>query len=113
MVHVTKHATKRGRERLGLQKQSVERNAERAYSCGLQHRETTGSLRRYLDSVYLKYKTANAIRIYGDHVYIFNGKKLITVFYLPNKYKSRVRQLFQKKNTEKEDAYNGYDKTCQ
>lgn len=102
MVHITKHATKRGKERLGLQKQSIERNAARAYQCGLRHSETSGSLKRYLDSLYLKDRTANAIRIYGGYVYLFRSEKLITVLYLPNRYKGTVKQLLQKRNAEKE-----------
>lgn len=93
MTRVTKHATKRIRTRLGLPKHVSEKNADKAFRNGIRHKETTGSLHRYMDFLFFQNQNANNIRIYHNFVYIFAGKTLITVFDLPNKYKKAAARL--------------------
>lgn len=93
MVYVTDHAVKRAKERLGLPKGVTSKNAERALYNGIRHGETSGSLRRYLDGLYLKRETANNIRIYCNNVYIFHNEMLITVFPLPQEFRKTVEKL--------------------
>ena len=50
-VKVTRHGEKRSRERMGLKKKAVDRNAMIALEKGLKHGETCGGLKRYLDCV--------------------------------------------------------------
>jgi hypothetical protein len=67
--------------------------AERAYFTGMTHSDTKGALRKYCDMVYLSYRDANQIRLYGDKVYIFKNTYLITVFNLPRNLISLKNKL--------------------
>ena len=98
MAHVTDHAAKRTKERLGLSKRLTVKNAERALSEGLSHKETNGSLYRYIESLYWKHQTANNIRIYCNNVYIFHNTLLITVYALPQRYRKVENKLRKRKN---------------
>lgn len=95
---VTQHGKKRLKERVGLNKKSAEKNADKAFQEGIKHSEVSGSLRKYFDALYLQNRSANNIRIYGEKVYLFGGNKLITVLNLPNKYKSTVAKIRKNKN---------------
>lgn len=86
-VVVTNHAKERTKQRAGLPKRAVEKNAERAFDEGLKHSELGGSLRRFVDSLYFQHRTANNIRIYCGNVYLFCGQRLVTVISLPQKYR--------------------------
>lgn len=93
MAHVTDHAKQRTKERLGLSKRLAEKNAEKALREGIRHKDTTGGLHRYVESLYWKHQTANNIRIYCNYVYIFSYSLLITVFALPQKYRKTTEKL--------------------
>jgi len=95
MVYITEHAAKRSKERLGLPKRVTTKNAERALQYGIKHGETKGSLRKYLDGIYLKRETANNIRIYSGNVYIFHNEMLITIYPLPHEYKKTADKLWK------------------
>ena len=83
VVRVTKHATDRFKERLGLPKRACLKQATKAFDSGLKHCNAKGRARRYLDGVFLKYKTANNIRVHAGGLYIFADMTLITVMLLP------------------------------
>ena len=104
MVNVTNHATKRTKERLGLSKKLTTKNAERALVEGLHHRDTGGSLYRYIESLYWKNRTANNVRIYCNYVYIFHDSLLITVYPLPQRYRKTVDKLRRKENSGKAES---------
>lgn len=96
-AEVTRHASKRIRQRIGIPKDAVERNADKALRSGVPRTEYGGQLRRYLDALYHRYAcTANNILTYNDHVYVFSGGILITVLHLPSKY-LKAAQAQQKK----------------
>lgn len=97
MANVTKHAEKRMKERLGISKRTTEKNAEKALELGIKHSETSGSLHRYITSLYWKNQTANNARIYCNSVYIFHNETLITVFPLPQKYRRTVENIRKKR----------------
>ena len=90
-VRVSKHAEKRMKERMGLVKKSTHRIAEKAFNQGTTHKESKGSLHRYITDLYLRYRSANNIRIYGKYIFIFSSEKLVTVMHLPDKLKSKKR----------------------
>ena len=90
MVKVSDHASKRLRERMGANKKSVERIVTIAHSKGKSRKDFKGRMGRYLDGLYLKYRKGNGIRVYGDIVYIFQGRTLITVFHIPKGLKKYV-----------------------
>ena len=61
MTTVTKHGAKRLKERCGVPKRAVQRNAQTAYEKGLNYENATGKLKKYIDS-----KTkAHKLRMYA------------------------------------------------
>ncbi|MPM35908.1 hypothetical protein SDC9_82502 [bioreactor metagenome] len=99
-VVITRHGAKRVKERIGLGKGSIQKNAEKALSFGITHAETKGSLHRYLDGVYLLKECSNNMRVYNRMVYLFRGNVLITVLPLPQKYLACADKLQKNKKVE-------------
>lgn len=98
--HVTVHAGRRIRERIGVNKKSIQSVSDRALSKGLAHEELTGKLKRYIDKLYFRSETANNIKVYAEKVYLFKGNLLITVVSLPTGLKRIANKL---SNSKKED----------
>ena len=97
MVHITDHGGQRIKDRVGLSKKIADKIAEKALCLGIKHEDTKGSLRRYLDAVYLKKEIPNNIRVYNRKVYLFRNNLLITVLDLPNQYHGTVDKINKKK----------------
>ena len=96
--NVTRHAKHRSRERLGLPKKAVERNAKAALQEGVTREETRGSLRKYMDWLYHRDNCeANQLRIYNGYVYVFCGPVLVTVFQVAYEHRKAARFAQQKK----------------
>lgn len=95
-MQVTKHAKERMKERCGLNEKSVNRMANIAYEKGLKHSNLTGNLKKWADGQYLKNRTANQIRLYGDKAYIFQNKTLITVIQIPHNLVKEVVRISKK-----------------
>ena len=100
MAHVTDHAARRTKERLGISKRISEKNADKALRMGIRHSDTSDSLHRYISSLHWKQQTANNVRIYCGNVYIFHDETLITVFPLPQKYRKTADRLRKEKKNE-------------
>ena len=83
---VSRHGAKRARERLGIPLNAVKKNAEKALKYGVHRQDASGPFRRYLDALYYEYETANNMRVYNRHIYIFCGEVLVTVMNVPYKY---------------------------
>lgn len=83
-VQLTDHAIARLKERCGVKPKAAAAFAQRAYDEGLTHAGASGKLRRYLDRTYLTHQKGNRLRVYGRHVFIFQGPALITVLHLPH-----------------------------
>ena len=81
------------KERNGLNKKASQRLAEIAYEKGLKHKDLCGSIKRYIDKIYLSHWKGNEISIYGDKIYIFHNGICITLLPLPNKYKRDIENL--------------------
>lgn len=92
---VTKHGEKRARERAGAKKRTAKKMAQAAFDKGIKHSETSGSLKRYMDSLYLKEHRANNLRIWSEKVWIFYDDRLVTVLPLPTRYKNTVKKIFE------------------
>jgi len=87
-IRVTNHARMRLKQRVGLPKMSCQRHAERAFNKGMTHAQARGKLKWYLDTLFMKYRTAHNIRVYGQFVYLFGYRcELITVLVLPRDLK--------------------------
>ncbi len=92
-VIVTDHAIERAGTRLGLNAKALRRTAPKAFEKGIQHKDTTGSLHRFLSALFLSHETASNLRIYGEHIWLFRRNILITVLHLPNEHKRAVQKL--------------------
>ena len=83
MNQTTTHGNKRLRERVSVSKRQTELAIKRGYSIN----NYSGSFRRYLDKIKKKNDEEIHLRIYGNHIYIFNAYWiLITVLNIPTKY---------------------------
>ena len=87
----TRHAYKRARQRLKWKKRTVNRMMKIAFRKGVRWSQTRGRLRRYLGKRIAKNPAVDNIRIYGEHVFFFSGKKLITLYRLPNRFLAHLR----------------------
>ena len=92
-IRITDHAFDRIKERLGLSKKAAQRIALKAYAEGIQHEQTTGALRRYLDKIYISHGKSSGTRIYGEHLWLFREQTLLTVLYLPTELKRSAKSL--------------------
>lgn len=82
-MKISKHATRRMKERCGFNKKSQKKMAGRAFHYGITHRQTKGRLNRWATRLYFKNVKADNIRLYGDFAYIFCGETLVTVIRIP------------------------------
>lgn len=82
-VIVSKHAKKRIKERIGVPKRCSESVAQKAFDSGVSHSASKGRLKRWISKLFLEKKEADNIKIFGNHVFLFRGKFLITVMHLP------------------------------
>ena len=98
MIEVTAHGKKRIRQRCGIKLKSVDRMAEIAYTRGITHSESTGELKKYIDSLYFYNGQANNVRLHGDKVYIFCNDILVTVFNIPKKYQNIVNKIARRRS---------------
>ena len=100
-MEVREHAKKRMRERCGLPKRAIERNAEIALRDGLKHAECTGRLKKYVDYLFLSHKKGGKIRLFNNHVYIFTVKEeLITVVPLPKAHRDAVKKTIKRRKSD-------------
>ncbi len=81
-IVVTKHAEQRAKKRLNWKRTVLQKMANRAYNNGISHSETTGALKRYISKLWHEKKSVNNTRIYGDNIYLFCGKTLVTLYRL-------------------------------
>ena len=93
MTKVTQHGADRVRERVGVPKRAVARMADKAFADGAKHSDFAGSMRRYLDGVFLEHGNANNMRVYNQHLFLFAGATLITAWPVPQKYRSAALKV--------------------
>jgi hypothetical protein len=91
-IVITHHAYDRGKERLGFDRNALERMAMKAFVAGKLHKDCKGNLKKYIDHVYLSYRSANNIRIYGEAIYLFGFNTLLTVYNVPNDLKPLLKK---------------------
>lgn len=100
-MRVTRHADKRMRKRVGVNRSAVEKMARRALNDGYTRHDFQGSIRRYLDALYYHNDgEANNIRVWGEKVWIFADNTLITVLDLPQRYKNRANGIGRKNDAD-------------
>lgn len=91
-VCITKHASKRLAERLGMNKRSMYRMANKAFNDGISVGETKGAVYSWLISRQMVNPDANNLRVYGDKVWVFADSYLITVLQIPAKLTSKLNK---------------------
>lgn len=96
-MRTTVHGKERIRKRIGINKKAVEKMKDKAFTLGLTHSETTGSLNKYYTFLYFQNESATNIRIYANYVWIFTNEVLITVFPVPNRHKNSSNKLLKRK----------------
>lgn len=106
MTEVTWHGKNRLKERVGIPKRASQKQTQRAFEKGITHKETVGSLRNYLDGVFLREGTANNIRVWNGSVYIFKDETLLTVYALPTRFRKTELTLMKKKKENQEENEN-------
>ena len=98
-IIITKHASIRIKQRMGIKKKAQRKVVERAYARGIMHKDVSGRLKKYLDKTYLSHHNGNNIRIYGDNVFLFCNNVLLTVWVLPNDFKSVANKISYNKKS--------------
>lgn len=83
-LQASQHAYDRAKKRFKWKPETLDKMMAKAYHEGIRHSQTKGSLKKYISGLYLRYKKANNIRIYGQNVYLFRNKKLITLYRIDN-----------------------------
>ena len=97
-MEIRTHAKKRMKERCGLPKKAIEKNAEKALIDGVRHNECTGRLKKYIDYLFLSHQKGGKIRLYNNHVYVFTLlDELITVLPLQNAHKNAVNKILKRR----------------
>ena len=100
-LQVSRHGERRVRQRVGLPKRAVERNAQRALTEGIGYKEAVGALRRYIGWLYERYDgNGNNIRINGDKVWVFHDGILITVLNVPGEHRKAAKSQQKKRRNE-------------
>ncbi len=94
-LHITEHAFRRAKERLGLSRSATERMAARTFSEGVRHNEVAGALKSFLDDVFLSRRTADNARVYGEIVWVFSGHSLLTVLWVPLDLRAAARRAMR------------------
>lgn len=98
MSHVTHHGRERASERLGLPKSAVPKLAAEALERGQRHGDFSGRFKRYLDKTFLQHRTANNMRVYHEHLFIFDGNVLITCWRLPQHFVAAANKAAKRAN---------------
>ena len=100
-VEVSKHATKRMKERNGINKKSAKRLAKKAFESGYSREETRGDLRFWLDERFYAHQNEGEreIMVYGDKAYIFSFPSstskayvLITIISVPKQHVKHIER---------------------
>lgn len=100
---ITTHAAQRAKERCGLSRRSLERMAGKVLAEGLPIDRTSGRLKRFLDAKARKYRAGNQNRIHGEHVWIIQDGKFITVVPLPKDLRKLAREQMQQVKADRVD----------
>lgn len=101
-VKPTKHAVSRLKSRGVTRSANGARQATiNAYNIGLDYTDAEGEVKKYIDYLYERKRADGAkrpkIRIYGEHVYIFDGRTLITAYKVPEDYREEALVQYRNK----------------
>jgi hypothetical protein len=57
---------------------------------GLDRTTAKGQLKRHLDDLWAKNQTADNIKVYGENIFVFDGRVLITLYPLPKRFRKHL-----------------------
>lgn len=80
----------RVKKRLGLPTKAIPRQVNNAYSRGRKREEFKGPIRKYLDFLWYKGRNTQAatdIIVYGNAIFLFAGRILVTSWPLPARFR--------------------------
>lgn len=100
-VTLTAHSKRRLNERMGVSKGHLQQVADKAYEKGISHKNLKGSLKYWVSRKWRKYKVADTMVIYGNCLFLFNKRSLITVLKVPEVYMKNIKSYIQGEETEK------------
>lgn len=83
--HLTHHAIKRARERCRWTASAALRMARTAYQRGISVADAPEEIRLYLEGRASAHNTDDEARIYGQHIYIIEGGKCVTILNRPRR----------------------------
>lgn len=90
---------------------TAKRLAEKAYSNGLNHSETTGNLHKWITSRVPNSPAHSIFKVYGEKLFIFmdgpdeNTVRLVTVLAIPTDLVQYVRKCFDKRDKKNEEKH--------
>lgn len=82
---ISKHAYTRMKERNGWSRKAAERMVQRVYKEGLRPEQVKGYLKGWIKKKYGYCNEGDEYVIYGEMLYIFNGRTMLTVMPTPNR----------------------------
>lgn len=99
MQNLTRHGSKRVKQRLNISKSSQERLINNVLERGYSHNLTKGQLRKWIDKVILSKKVkASKYIIYGDKLYMLNkDNQLITLIQVPQNIMRNINKMIERK----------------
>jgi len=84
---VTRHARKRIRQRLGLNKSAVQSMADQAETHGHPSTDFTGRFRLYMDDFHKNLGPADKAIYHNGYIFLCESERLITVFPVPSEFR--------------------------
>jgi hypothetical protein len=96
-AYLTTHARKRGHERLGLNGNASQKQAERALNDGLPRTALKGDFRKFADQRILTRQEPDVeMYLYGGDLFIFSKVTLITVYPVPQVFRATAAAQWQR-----------------
>lgn len=92
VLHLSRHAVQRGKERMRLNEGSLHRMACHAMTKGMPMAETHGHLLRWLQEHAAKHGKGSQTCIRNGIVYVIENNTLITVLFLPREHDRQVQK---------------------
>lgn len=93
---VTTHGQERVRKRIGLSKQAILRNAQKARYLGKQPHQVKGEVRDWMIwKVSRSGREHITLYLYGQYAYAFDNEVLVTAFLVPPKIRRAMRKARQ------------------
>lgn len=85
LFQITEHAYCRMKQRNGWNKKTANRMVKRVYDCGQRPNQIKGYLKTWIKSKVVEDSKGNDFILYGQTIYVFREKVLITVLHTPSR----------------------------